>query len=93
MVVHKITLSTALLEETHDIPANSRFLDLQMQNGSLVAWYLTDPKQPMVPITFLKIMTGEQVPKYVSYKERYMGTVQVSHDWVIHVFWGDELSK
>lgn len=56
-------------------------LSAQLQDGELVIWINTDPKQEQVNITVRAVYTGMQAPEGT-----YINTVQMKHNIVVHVY-------
>jgi len=79
--IWKIELGDRIVK-THEMPADSRILAVQIQHGAPVLWAEVDPSAPKVLRRFEWAATGGSVPRGV-----YVGTVQL-HDGalVLHLY-------
>jgi len=68
---------------TLSMPAEARFLDLQMQRGDAVMWFLVRLSNPVVEQNFKVVETGQIFPESAA----YIGTYQ-KDGYVWHVFKG-----
>ena len=65
------------------LPSQARFLDVQMQNGNIVIWYLAEDPEGSYDRNILVCFTGKEVNIHTY--DIYLGTVQ-HEDLVYHVF-------
>ena len=91
MIIYKYPMSINNKEHTFLMPADARFLSLQIQDGQACMWMLChDHDTPKVARKFVSYMTGEDFDHDNAVKA-YIGTVQldgVSYvpTLVLHVF-------
>lgn len=88
MRIWKWTLQRSDLE-TLQMPACAQPLTIQVQNGNgePQLWALVDEDAPLLPRTFATYMTGEYLLDLPEGQERvYIGTYQLYHGMVFHVF-------
>lgn len=73
-----------LVDNKHQImPEGAQFLDAQMQNGCMCAWFLVDTKNPMISRDIRICMTGEPLSDDSG---KHIATVQINPSFVLHVF-------
>ena len=69
---------------TLDIPMGAKFLDVQTQHGSPVAWFLVNPNQITTKRVFKTYGTGHPVPENPG---KFLGSFQLeSGALVFHLF-------
>lgn len=68
------------LATTHEMPVDSKFLTLQVQNGEPVMWFEVDHTLPKMPRKFKIIGTGHKFEDGT-----YLGTFQ-NEPFVWHVY-------
>ena len=79
--IYKYTLQVTDFQQI-SMPANSKMLSVQLQNGELVLWALIDKKNPSRFYIVEIFGTGHEVDT----TRDYVGTVQYPMGLVWHVF-------
>ena len=76
---------------TLELPARARFLDVQVQQGTPVLWFLVDPDADKVMRRFVLCGTGKPVPE--AELLTHLGTFQLYlNQLVVHLFEYDALA-
>lgn len=83
MKIWKYTLDLSQKVHKIGVPGYGRFLDMQEQNGKIVAWFIVDEKQTEVERLFTLIPTGAECN--VNETLDYRKTVQFG-ECVLHCF-------
>ena len=71
------------------VSKNIEFLDVQEQNGKIVVWGEVDINEEQKEIQFVTIGTGLEFYQGLN----YIGTVQLDHTLVVHVYYRDVPTK
>lgn len=73
---------------THNIPEDSKILDLNMQDGAPHLWVLVDPKKPLIKRRFVGYGTGEEMNDN---HRVYVGTFQLLSGRLIHYVFEEDI--
>jgi hypothetical protein len=69
-----------------DLPADSKILSFQVQNGKPYIWVIVDPEKTLVSRYFTIIPTGAEI-EYLSEVLIYIGTIQMASGAIVfHLF-------
>jgi len=90
MRIHKyqITAKTPGKELSIKLPKGASRLSFQLQNGVPTIWAVVNPDEPLEERSVLILHTGDDVPAVVVQNWAFLGTVQVSPNYVVHVWLG-----
>lgn len=72
------------------MPEKSEIMDIQMQNGKPVMWFLTNPESKEIEVKINMYGTGWNIHNSTIIKDEYLATVQ-DGDLVWHFFMNHEL--
>jgi 3-polyprenyl-4-hydroxybenzoate decarboxylase len=73
------------------MPEKSEIMDIQMQNGKPVLWFLTNPESKEIEVKINMYGTGWETHESAS-KDEYLSTVQ-DGDFVWHFFMNYEVGS
>jgi 3-polyprenyl-4-hydroxybenzoate decarboxylase len=73
------------------MPEKSEIMDIQMQNGKPVMWFLTNPESKEIEVKINMYGTGWETHESAS-KDEYLSTVQ-DGDFVWHFFMNYEVGS
>lgn len=90
-VIHKMTLTGYSVHEWIGVPLpeGAQLLDVQVQRGVPVAWYICETDNPSRMLFFYFAMTGAEMDFLLTDDDRigYLGSYQVMDgNYVYHVF-------
>lgn len=72
------------------MPEKSEIMDIQMQNGKPVMWFLTNPESKEIEVKINMYGTGWNIHNSIIIKDEYLATVQ-DGDLVWHFFMNHEV--
>jgi hypothetical protein len=70
------------------LPCDAKFLDVQIQFGKPVAWFLVDDSQPYVFTYFGLGTTGNEIAPSTA-RKKYLGTFMMGNDNLVFHLFGD----